>query len=65
MGVYRLFMLLAVLAAVCGLVARFYMPGQVLVVHAGTWLQVTGLLLLFAIAVAMEQVVSALSAKQA
>ncbi len=64
MGLYRVFMLLAVLAAICGLVARFSMPGQILVVHAGTWLQVTGLLLLFAIAVALEQVVVALKRKQ-
>ncbi len=46
----RLLLILAALTGVCALIARFIQPALLLTILPATWLEVTGVLLMFSIA---------------
>lgn len=48
----RLLLIVAVITALCAVVARFVQPALLLMIRPATWLEATGVLLLFAIATA-------------
>lgn len=49
----RLILIIAVLTGLCALAARFIQPTLLLTILPATWLEVTGILLLFCVAAAL------------
>lgn len=49
----RVLLIVAILTGICALVARFIQPVTLLLILPATWLEATGVLLLFCIATAL------------
>ena len=60
----RVMFILAVVCGICALVARFVGPPTMLVIHPSTWLAVTGLLLVFSIALSLLGIADLMAKKQ-
>ncbi len=64
LGLSRWLLVLAVLTGLCAVVARFVQPSLLLRILPSTWLEVTGVLLLFCIATAILGIAEQVTAKQ-
>ncbi|MBU0608251.1 MAG: hypothetical protein KKI08_10200 [Armatimonadetes bacterium] len=53
LGLSRLLLIVAALTGICAVIARFVQPSMLLMILPATWLEVTGVLLLFSIATAI------------